>query len=320
MNNNSKKKYNVVVVGELNIDLIANRLSKFPEIGKEILADSLTITMGSSSAIFASNLSVLGSKVTFIGKLGNDQFGDHIISSFKSKNVDVSNIVRTGMSNTGVTIVLNYDEERAMVTYPGAMSSLRVDDVSDEALKEADHLHVSSIFLQKNLKKDIAKLLKRAKDLGLTTSLDPQWDPHEKWDIDFKILLQHVDIFLPNQAELKAIMKASTIYEAVDGLKNFVKILVIKNGRNGAVLWTKEEEFIHQPAFVNEDVVDSIGAGDSFNAGFMFKFLHGETLKDCLEFGALIGAISTTSPGGTSAFESMDGVKQIAKSSFNYIF
>ncbi len=313
------KKYDVVVVGELNVDLIVDRLNKFPEIGKEILADRLIVTLGSSSAILASNLSTLGSKVTFIGKLGNDCYGDQIVASLKSKGVDVSHVLRTGNQDTGVTIALNYNEERAMVTYQGAMSTLCIEDISDKVLEEAKHLHVSSIFLQKGLKKDIVRLFKKAKKLQLTTSLDPQWDPLEKWDLDFKTLLQYVDVFLPNQSELKALTNKSTITQAVEGLRNFVKILVVKNGRYGAVLWT-EKDSIYQPAFVNKAVVDSIGAGDSFNAGFVHKFLQGKALKECLEFGAIIGAVSTTKSGGTNAFESISVVKHIAKSSFNYSF
>ncbi|MGV3503171.1 MAG: carbohydrate kinase family protein [Adhaeribacter sp.] len=311
------KKYDVVVVGELNVDLIANGLNKFPEVGKEILARHLVTTLGSSSAIFASNLSAFGSRVTFSGKVGNDNFGDLIVDSLTAKGVDDSMIVRTGKQNTGVTLVLNYNEDRAMVTYPGAMALFTMEDIPQNALAQARHLHVSSIFLQDGLKKDIVTLFRRAKELGLTTSLDPQWDPSEKWDIDWENLLRYVDIFLPNLAELKALTKTSTMQQAIDALRNSLKMLVVKNGREGAILWT-EHNSIHQPAFLNNSVVDSIGAGDTFNAGFIHAFLQGKALKECMEFGALMGAMNTMSSGGTAAFENMSRVKEIAKCSFGY--
>ena len=117
-------QYDVIVVGELNVDLILNQIDKFPVIGKEVLATQMTLTLGSSSAIFASNLKTLGTAVTYIGKLGNDNFGDHIISGLKNKGVDTSKIIISPHYNTGATIVLNFQEDRAMVTYPGAMSYL----------------------------------------------------------------------------------------------------------------------------------------------------------------------------------------------------
>lgn len=312
-----KKKYDVVVVGELNVDLIANGLKKFPEIGKEMLAGQLLTTLGSSSAIFASNLSTMGSRVTFAGKVGNDNYGDHIVASLKSRGVEVGHIVRSGKQDTGVTIVLNYEEDRAMVTYPGAMAQFTTGDIPHQVLEQARHLHVSSVFLQEGLKKEIVPFFKKAKELGLTTSLDPQWDPLEKWEIDWENLLRYVDIFMPNQAELKALTNTATIQGAIDSLRNVFNILVVKNGREGAVLQAGNE-LIHQPAFLNHAVADSIGAGDSFNAGFIHAFLQGRALKNCMEFGALMGAVNTTCSGGTTAFENMSRVKEIAKSSFDY--
>lgn len=314
----TKKIYDVVVAGELNVDVILNHITKFPEIGKEVLAEQLTITLGSSSAIFASNLSVLGSKVAFAGTLAHDNFGDHIIASLQSRGVDTDHIVYTNDVSTGVTIALNFQEDRAMVTYPGAMSLFSIQDVSEKLMQQSRHLHVSSIFLSTGLKKDVQKLFEKAKALGLTTSLDPQWDPEERWDIDFKALLPYVDVFMPNENELKALTGIQDTQQAVRTLLNYANVLVVKSGRDGAFLW-KEAEHIHQPAFLNKTVVDSIGAGDSFGAGFIHRFIQGKSLKECLEFGALTGAINTTRPGGTTAFENIQQVRAIAESSFNYI-
>ena len=312
-------QFDVLVVGELNVDIILNQIDRFPVIGKEVLADQMTVTLGSSSAIFASNLKTLGTSVTYIGKLGNDNFGNHIITALTNKGVDTSNIILEPLHSTGATVVLNFNEERAMVTYPGAMNYLTADDITEEALLSSKHLHISSIFLQKGLKPGINKLLKKAKEYGLTTSIDPQWDPAEKWDIDLGDLLQYVDVFMPNIAELKAMAGTADFDIAIKSVMHSKAITVIKDGNNGADLCNRSK-LIHQPAFINSNVADSIGAGDSFNAGFIHYFIKDKPGKDCLEFGAAMGAINTTHPGGTGAFESLCYVQQLAQSTFNYTF
>jgi len=310
-------KYDVIVIGELNVDLILNKIDRFPVIGKEVLADQMTLTLGSSSAIFACNLQTLGTSVTYIGKVGIDDFGEYILSALKNRGVDTKNIIRSPQHNTGATIVLNFQEDRAMVTYTGAMSSLTIQDISEDALLSSKHLHISSIFLQQGLKPGIPKLLKKAKELGLTTSLDPQWDPAEKWDINLGELLEYVDVFMPNVTELKAITGTTDFDIAIKSVMHSNKITVVKDGNNGAYL-CKGTKIIHQPAFLNPVVTDCIGAGDSFNAGFIHYYIQDKPEKECLEFAALMGAVNTTHAGGTGSFENLEQVKQIAKSTFNF--
>ncbi|HMJ70284.1 MAG TPA: carbohydrate kinase family protein [Cyclobacteriaceae bacterium] len=310
--------FDVLVVGELNVDLILNKIDQFPVMGKEVLADAMTLTLGSSSAIFASNLSTLGSRVTFSGKVGKDDFGNYVLSFLKRKGVDVSNVLSSHETSTGATIVLNYGEDRAMVTHPGAMAEFTINDIPDVLFQESRHLHVSSIFLQPSLKNDILELFRKAKSSGMTTSLDPQWDPAEKWDIDFESLLPCVDVFMPNLKELECITGIQDPLTAMKSLSS-PNIVAVKNGRAGAWL-LKGDELLSQPSFINRNVVDSIGAGDSFDAGFIHKFIQQRSLKECLEFAALTGAVNTTRAGGTTAFEDIHTVRKIAHSSFNYNF
>ncbi len=312
-----KKKFDVLVAGELNIDLILDKLDQFPVIGKEIMAAEMIYTLGSSSAIFASNLSTLGASVNYCGCIGNDSFGDKIINDLAAKNVTTSNIIRSKTSGTGITVAFNFNQDRAMVTYPGAMNELKQNDITDDMLKQAQHLHVSSVFLQPALKPGLIDLFKRAKQFGLTTSLDPQWDPAEKWDCDWKNLLLFVDVFLPNIEELKNITQKTNLPGAVDAIKDFANLIVAKNSTEGAIAFYKNE-VVEQPAFINHDFADAIGAGDSFNAGFIRQFIRDKSLKQCAELGAVCGAINTTQKGGTAAFKDFETVKKIAKEKFNY--
>ncbi len=311
------KKFDVLVVGELNVDLILNGMDKFPEIGKEIIAQKMILTLGSSSAIFASNLSVLGSRVSFCGCIGKDSFANKILHDLIQKSVDCSHILRSETAETGITVALNVGEERAMVTYPGAMTELSAMDITDEMLLSARHLHVSSIFLQPKLKPGLTDLFGRARALGLTTSLDPQWDPAEKWDCSLTDLLPHVNIFLPNLEEFKKITAEDSMESALASVKHAATCIIIKNGNTGAFGWS-HAGLIEQPSFLNTEVADAIGAGDSFNAGFIYQFVNGRPLGECLEFGALCGAINTTESGGTTAFADHETVKRIAISKFNF--
>lgn len=313
----SKKIFDVIVVGELNVDLILNSIDSFPEMGKEKIAKDMTITLGSSSAIFASNLSALGAKVGFIGKVGDDAFGNLVKESLSAKKVNTDYLITSDKWNTGATIVLNYSEDRAMVTYPGAMEHLTMNDISEEAISSAKHLHFSSYFLQPGMRQDIAALFKMAKEKGLTTSLDIQWDPNEKWDFNYKEVLQLVDIFLPNEQEALLLTSESKIDNAINKLAQYSKNIVVKLGSKGSMVAANGKSTIKK-SFLNENVVDAIGAGDSFNAGFIFKFINGYDIDECQTFGNLTGAINTTAAGGTAAFDNYEQIIKTGKEKFGY--
>ena len=311
------KKHDVVVIGELNIDLILDKLKQFPEIDKDILAENMTFTLGSSSAIFASNLSVLGSDVSFIGELGKDMFGDFIISSLQEKKLHTEDIIFTGNASTGITVAFNFGEDRAMVTYPGAMNELCLHDIPEKSLTKSNHLHVSNIFMQLGLKQDVLNLFQKAKELGLTTSLDTQWDPSEKWDLPWKELLRYVDVFIPNKSEIQNMANTTSLEKAVEMFKDNANVIVVKDGSKGAHLHHKGE-YKFQKAFKVPKIADSIGAGDSFDAGFIYQYVNDSPLEKCLEFGALTGAMNTIKSGGTGAFQNHENFKKLAKDTFSY--
>jgi sugar/nucleoside kinase (ribokinase family) len=312
------KNFDVIVVGELNVDIILNQIDKFPEMSKEILARRLEITLGSSSAIFASNLSSLGSRVAFIGKLGNDTFASLVMENLRAKHVDTSCIIKSETVNTGATIVLNFDQDRAMITYPGAMDDFTIKDIDETILSTGRHMHLSSIFLQPGIRGDIPQLFRKARALGLTTSFDPQWDPAENWEINLPELLPWVNVFLPNMAEFLNLTRTALLEDGIRQVKSYAPglIMVVKDGSNGAYMWDGEN-IIHQPAYLNSKPVDCIGAGDSFNAGFIRKFTGGFPPSECLKFGALTGAISTTKAGGTGAFSTRDTIRELARLNFD---
>ena len=305
----------VLVVGELNVDIILNQIDGLPEVGKEKLAKKLTVTLGSSSAIFASNLSTMGASVAFLGKIGTDHHAELVRSSLADKGVITDFILETNEHKTGLTVVMNYDMDRANITYPGAMNYLTEPEITDDILAQAKHMHLSSVFMQPGLKSNIIGLFTRAKNVGLTTSLDPQWDPAEKWDLDLEGLLPLVDVFMPNSIEFQLLTATNSINSGLDMVKGFANIIAIKDGEHGAHLWN-DGKLITKPAFFNPNVADCIGAGDSFDAGFISQYILGSALEECLTYGNISGAINTTERGGTTAFENIDKIKLVAKEKF----
>lgn len=312
-----EKQFDVIVVGEVNVDLIMNQVESFPEIGKEKLAGDMTLTLGSSAAIFANNLSILGLKVSFIGKAGNDIFGSFCKKGLAENGVDTSMLCMSEEDQTGATVVLNFDDDRANITFQGAMSTLKPGDITEEMISMGRHLHFSSYFLQPGFQDKLDELLKKAKRAGLTTSLDVQWDPKEKWLFDYKNILPDVDIFMPNEAELINLTKEKSVEAALSILSDYGNVIVVKRGNMGSILSHKKRIIKGMP-FLNEQVVDAIGAGDSFNAGFIFKFLCGDNIENCQVFANLIGAVSTTAAGGTGAFKSYQEILKTAREKFGY--
>lgn len=303
--NKPAKKYDVIVIGELNIDLILDQIESFPEIGKEKLAREMTFALGSSSAIFASNLSSLGASVAFIGKTGKDLLGNFVVQSLQQKKVDTQMITQNEGLTTGATIGLNFREDRAMVTYPGAMEHLTDKDIPLDKLEEAKHLHISSYFFQPGLQQYIGEIFRIAGEKGLTTSFDIQSDPGENWEINLKAILPYVDIFLPNEKELLSITGSKTVEEAIEQLSSDVNILAVKLGNKGSACYHKGT-ITYQPAFLHDKFIDAIGAGDSFDAGFIYQFLKGASIEQCQIFGNYTGSYSTRSAGGTNAFEDIN--------------
>ncbi|UCF63449.1 MAG: sugar kinase [bacterium] len=300
------KKFDVIVVGELNIDLVLWDVP-FPEYEKEKLAKDMRFTMGSSSAITSHNLSAIGSKVTFIGKAGKDAFGDYMIQNLEKVGVDTSGIIIDTSLKTGATIVLANPPRKALLTYMGAMTHLFIDDIDWELVRQTRHLHMGCYYLQTGMIPDVPGLFKTAKKYGLTTSLDTNWDPSETWHEDIYQVLKYTDIFLPNDDEAVRIAHESSLAKAISKLRKMVKILVIKKGEVGVSVYSDSEE-LDLPGYRTE-VVETTGAGDSFNAGFIHRFLKGDSLMECARYGNACGALAVSAIGGTGAFQDRKRLK-----------
>lgn len=297
----SSKRFDVTVAGELNLDLILYGLPPELTPEREHLASGLTLTLGSSSAILAHNLAVLGSRVGFISRIGDDPLGQLSVDRLAASGVDVSRVRRVaGPTTTGLTVILPHSGFRNILTYPGTMFEMNFEDLDLDFLADSRHFHLSSFFLHRSLLPRTRELFAAMKAKGLTTSLDVNDDPEDQWDSGVWDVLPFVDIFFLNAREIEKLTGKPGLDSGVERLAAAVPHVVVKLGAGGALL-AHRGETLRSPA-VHADVVDVVGAGDSFDAGFLHQFVRGASLDICLDFANLSGAFSTTRPGGTEAF------------------
>ncbi|MBN1460867.1 MAG: carbohydrate kinase family protein [Armatimonadetes bacterium] len=289
----------VAIIGELNLDLIVTGAARMPQPGEEVIVEHMLLTLGSSSAITACQLARLGNEVVFISKTGRDEFGERALDFLRRKEVSTDDIAVDDSLETGLTISTAIDSERAQMTVMGCIDELRYDDIDFERLRGCQHLHISSFFLQRLLRPDISRIFEQAHRLGLTTSLDTGW-PHEgEPNGDLSSVWAHLDVFLPNEAEAILLSRRPTADAALTSIAARVFTVVMKLGPDGAVA-RRRGLVVRQPAF-DIEVVDTTGAGDSFNAGFLHGYLVGWDLADCLDLGNACGALSTRAAGGTTS-------------------
>jgi sugar/nucleoside kinase (ribokinase family) len=289
----------VLVVGEINVDLICQGYHAFPTPGREVLVDDFQMVLGSASAICAMGLARLGTPVTFFGKVGDDPTGHFCLDAMRERGIDLDSVVVDPALKTGVTVAITSPSDRALVSFLGSIASLREADVPRALLKSADHVHVSSYYLQEALRPGVAKLLREAQDAGLTTSLDPGFDPSERWEPDLRETLAHVDVFFPNEVELRALSGTDDPEESVRRLQRGRTRVIAKLGAQGALALDGGGGVVRVPA-PGVVVTDTTGAGDSFDAGFLHAWLGGAPLADCLRLGVACGSLSTRGLGGTA--------------------
>jgi sugar/nucleoside kinase (ribokinase family) len=293
----------VLVVGDLNADFIL-RGDTNPRFGQiEQLLDDANLTLGSSSAICACGLAGLGLQVGFIGKVGDDELGRFVVRALAARGVEVSGVVIEPTLKTGVTIILNRDDDRAMLTFPGALRALRLADIPETALTRARHLHLGGYFLLDALRPDAPALFATARWHELTVSLDTNDDPQKLW-AGLDALWPLVNVFLPNEAELRAITGQAEVDAALAALVQRGPGVAVKLGANGAAARFGAESARAKSLPI--EVVDTVGAGDSFDAGFIYAYLANWELPRALRLAAVCGALSTRAVGGTAAQPTLD--------------
>ena len=291
------KPYDIVVFGDTCVDLILRDEDIVPQFGQaEKLVAGYELEMGGSCCIFAAQAAKLGLRVALLGRVGDDAFGQLILDTLTGAGVDTRFVTVDGELRTGITVHLTQADDRAMLTYPGSLKALTVGDVTDELLSSAGHLHYGSLYLQTGLLPDWVQIVKRAKRLELSVSLDTNWDPQETWNYGLREALEHIDILLPNEQEALHLSGAPDLATAFETLSAQAPLLVVKQGAAGASAWHRSERFTR--SVVPAQGGDGIGAGDSFDAGFLAGWLRGFPMQTCLDIACRCGRAVASASGG----------------------
>lgn len=293
------KPFDLVVIGDINADLVLSG-DVTPVFGQvEKLLDDASLLIGGSATIFACGAARLGLRVAFAGKVGNDVFGRFMLAALQERGIDTSAVVVDPAVKTGLTVILSRGQDRAMLTHAGTIGALAADEVDPHLFDRARHVHMGSFYLLDGLRPAVPRLFAEAQRRGLTVSLDTNYDPTERWDGGIAETLRHVDIFLPNETELARIMGAGEWRTALDAAARSVPTVAVKLGAAGAAV-QQGERYLEQ-AVLPVKVVDTTGAGDSFDAGFVYGSLAGWPLERTLSLAMACGAASTRAAGGTAA-------------------
>lgn len=298
------KRFDVVSIGELNPDLILHGIkAKAPVLGTEQAIEGYLLTLGSSTAIATVLMTRLGLKTAMIARVGDDEYGRFCRETLAREGVDQAHVITTSGVETGVTISLPYPEDRLLLTCYGAMETVTIDDMPWDTIADARHLHVGSFFIQRGIRGDLHDVFRRARSMGLTTSLDTGWDPDTRWlQDDLKAALAYTDVFLPNETELANITGTDDVDEGLErALALGATEVVAKRGAWGSSYRghggrTDERGLSIKP-------VDTTGAGDAFNAGYVTARLEGRTVSERLAFGNACGASAALAIGGTGGLK-----------------
>lgn len=294
------KNFDISIAGELNLDLILYGLPIEMPTERELLATGFKATLGSSSAIVAHNAATLGARVAFTTLIGPDEFGLLALDQLRAAGVDVSHTGKHKSIATGITLLLPHGDQRHILTFPGTIPELTVGDLDFDFLLQSRHFHLSSLYLQRGLHAGLPDLLRRLKEAGLTISLDTNDDPDDRWGAPLLEVLPYVDIFLPNEDEICRMTHSSNLDDAARMLPVKPPAIVVKRGSKGARVYQRGQATDVAPLTIVSK--DTIGAGDSFDAGFLRAYLSTRDIVTCARSGNITGALSTQASGGTEAF------------------
>jgi sugar/nucleoside kinase (ribokinase family) len=293
------KQLDLLVLGEANVDLIVTSRDPTPVYGQEKLVQDLLLTLGGSASIFACQAASLGLQTALVAIVGRDEFGDYVVRALAERGVGTQYIRRTADLKTGATISLTTAHDRALLTYAGTIAALDGSMIDRRWLRQARHVHAASYFLQPALAPDLPALLAEVRRSGATVSMDTGWDPSGQWDHGLEDALAEVDIFLPNEVEAQRITGLESMEDALARLAERVPTVVIKLGADGAI--ARRGDQVARAEAIAVKVLDTTGAGDSFDAGFVYGCIKGLSLVECLECAAICGGLSTRAAGGTGS-------------------
>ena len=286
--------YDILIPGHYFCDIIFSGIPGFPTLGTELFTKDLTVIPGGIMNTVGA-LARLNTRVGWLSTLGNDFFSQFTANTARAEGIDLSLMKFVDRPLKRVTVALSYTDDRAFVTY--------VDPVPDllprvyEALETTPfrHLHFTGLHIVEQM----PDLIQACHQRGIRVSMDCQ---HREQTLDsplVKSIVSGLDLFMPNVSEAQRLTGTTSLEAAAGILRELVPHLIINDGRNGVHAWVNGH-YAHAPAIKIEPVVDTTGAGDVFNAGFLSAFLEGNAIETCLQWGNIAGGLSLRGHGGYS--------------------
>lgn len=301
------KLYDAVVIGDANIDLVVVGSHTMPSSGEEIFVDNMQVHVGGGAALFSLSLAKLGMKLAFNGVLGKDQFGQFILDEFKHIGINTEQIKRSELNNTGISIAINPQKDRSFITYMGSNQEVNLQQVNLQEITQGRHIHLTGYKGRTNHETFI-ELVKKLKAAGITLSCDTGWDDTGEWYQGIMELMSYIDVFFMNEQEALHYTRTSNIQDSISVLRKYSNYFVLKLGAKGAAACVMGETTYRSGFIV--DTVDTTGAGDSFNAGYMYGFLSDKSIEDCLLYGNACGSFSVRHYGGSTGTPTIKVLEQ----------
>lgn len=303
------KKYDVLILGDINPDIMMVDYARLPNPGEEVHVKKAYMELGGGAANCAAGLAKLNLKVAIYGFLGNDSFGQQLLLKLRELGISTDLICVRDDLSTGVSVALTNSEDRAFVTFEGANSEFDISKVPDEVIKQAKHVH--ALYYNETKNEMYQDFFKKVRSLGITSSFDIGYDVTETWNENIFDVVKYVDIFMPNEKESISYTRKQTAEEALEFMSKIGSTVVVKKGNNGSIGY-RNGEFASSEPFLAK-CVDTTGAGDAFNAGFIYGWLQNQSLEDCLTIGNATGSRSVQRYGGNPGFPYLEELKTFLK-------
>lgn len=294
------KKWDVYVYGDVNIDLVVPEVAQLPPPGVEQDVATMETFVGGGAALFTLGIAKLGLTPVFQGSVGRDMYGRYILDMFAGLGVDCGLLAVRDDCNTGISISFTNANDRCFLTYRGTNSGLSLKHLNIDELMHARHVHITGYEGATN-HAEYLDMLKQIHELGdVTVSFDVGWDMTGVWYEGIFELLPMIDVLFMNETECLHYTRRDTVQEGAQRLAAHAGMAVIKLGSTGS-LAVQDGVSTFMPAY-KVKAVDTTGAGDSFNAGFVYGYLRGLSMEECLKCGNACGALSVTRLGGNTGF------------------
>ncbi len=306
-------KRNCLIIGDLNVDMIVTDINGPLRKGSEVTARNHFLDIGGSGGVFAAVLSELGIKTYIISKIGNDFFGDYLLQRLKGHGAGTDKILIEEGMDTGVTISLSYTEDKIQISSVEMIKKFNIGDIIFEGLENIKHVHFSSYYMMSGLQDDYIEIINSIKKRygDITFSMDTNDDPSDKWDDKIYNILPHIDIFLINEKEALMITKKDNIADALKKLGKIIKTVIIKLGIKGYI--ARDNGNLYKGDSLSVAFKDSTGAGDNFDAGFIYGFLNNMGPGKSLHIGNICGAKSVEYPGGAGTKEKFNKINHLIR-------